>query len=121
MRKQSMSSIAPDRGGRNSLAYVYDGQQCLGHVLARGKTGFDAFDRDDKCLGVFPTSAPGRERAAHRGGRAMSAGTEERTALINTNRIGRCLAKKKPGRIDVRTRHRRFRHAGNRSTRARAQ
>jgi hypothetical protein len=35
-----MSTLAPDRGGRNSLAYVYDGQQCLGHVLARGRTGF---------------------------------------------------------------------------------
>jgi hypothetical protein len=32
-----MSTIAPDRGGRNSLAYVYDGQQCLDHVLSRGK------------------------------------------------------------------------------------
>jgi hypothetical protein len=38
-----------------SLAYVYDGQQCLGHVLARGKTGFGAFDGDDKSLGLFPT------------------------------------------------------------------
>jgi hypothetical protein len=32
-----MSPLALDRGGRNSLAYVYDGQQCLGHVLARGR------------------------------------------------------------------------------------
>jgi hypothetical protein len=38
-----MSTLAPEGGGRNSLAYVYDGQQCLGHVLARGKTGFEAF------------------------------------------------------------------------------
>jgi hypothetical protein len=35
-----MSTLAPDRGDRNSLAYVYDGQQCLGHVLARGRTGW---------------------------------------------------------------------------------
>jgi hypothetical protein len=52
-----MSSMAPDRGGGNSLAYVYDGQQCLGHVLARGKTGFEAFDRDDRSLGLFPNTA----------------------------------------------------------------
>ena len=45
-----MSSIAPA-----SLAYVYDGRQCLGHVLARGKLGHEAFDRDDKSLGVFET------------------------------------------------------------------
>jgi hypothetical protein len=38
-----------------SLAYVYDGQQCLGHVLARGKTGFEAFNRNDKSVGLFPT------------------------------------------------------------------
>jgi hypothetical protein len=37
------------------LAYVYDGQQCLGHVLGRGKSGFEAFDRDDKSLGLFET------------------------------------------------------------------
>jgi hypothetical protein len=37
------------------LAYVYDGRQCLGHVLARGKTSFEAFDRDDKSVGIFET------------------------------------------------------------------
>jgi NUMOD1 domain-containing protein len=38
-----------------SLSYVYDGRQCLGHVIGRGKLGFEAFDRDDKSLGVFPS------------------------------------------------------------------
>jgi hypothetical protein len=28
---------------------------CRGHVLARGKLGFEAFDIDDRSLGVFPT------------------------------------------------------------------
>ena len=37
------------------LSYVYDGQQCLGHVLARGKAGYEAFDRDDKSIGIFET------------------------------------------------------------------
>jgi hypothetical protein len=37
------------------LAYVYDGQQCLGHVLSRGPKGFEAFDRDDKSVGLFET------------------------------------------------------------------
>ena len=32
MRKQSISSIAPDRGGRNSLAYVHDDpSDCFQH------------------------------------------------------------------------------------------
>jgi hypothetical protein len=37
------------------LAYVYDGHKCLGHILARGKSGFEAFDGDDKSLGIFET------------------------------------------------------------------
>jgi hypothetical protein len=46
----SASTTAP-------LAYVYDGRQCLGHVLSRGPKGFEAFDRDDKSLGLFPKRA----------------------------------------------------------------
>jgi hypothetical protein len=33
------------------LAYVYDGRRCLGH----SKAGFEAFDRDHKSLGCFPS------------------------------------------------------------------
>jgi hypothetical protein len=33
---------------------VYDGQQCLGHLLPRGKAGVEAFGAGDKSLGVFP-------------------------------------------------------------------
>jgi hypothetical protein len=44
------------RPAATPLVSVYDGRQCLGHVLARGKTGFEAFDRDDKSVGVFPTA-----------------------------------------------------------------
>jgi hypothetical protein len=45
-----MSTTAPP------LAYVYDGRRCLGHILARGKVGFEAFDQDDKSLGFFSTT-----------------------------------------------------------------
>jgi len=44
-----------------SFASVYDGQHCIGHVLARGRSGYEAFDADDHSLGVF-TSV--REAAA---------------------------------------------------------
>jgi hypothetical protein len=37
------------------LSYVYDGRDCLGFILVRGKTGFEAFDRDERSLGLFPT------------------------------------------------------------------
>jgi hypothetical protein len=44
-----------------SLVSVYAGQVCLGFVLARGEAGFEAFDADEKSLGLFPTQ---REAAA---------------------------------------------------------
>jgi hypothetical protein len=34
---------------------VYSGRECLGHVLTRGKSGFQAFDVDDRSLGMFRT------------------------------------------------------------------
>jgi hypothetical protein len=34
---------------------VYNGQRCMGFVLARGKRGYEAFDTDEKSLGIFPT------------------------------------------------------------------
>ncbi|MFZ1151423.1 MAG: hypothetical protein WAR76_17065 [Xanthobacteraceae bacterium] len=33
---------------------VFDGRQCLGHILSRGRLGVEAFDRDDVSLGIFP-------------------------------------------------------------------
>ena len=32
---------------------VYDGQQCIGHALSRGKAGVEAFDVQDRSLGIF--------------------------------------------------------------------
>jgi hypothetical protein len=37
------------------LSYVYDGRECLGFILARGKLGFEAVDRDERSLGFFQT------------------------------------------------------------------
>jgi hypothetical protein len=34
------------------LVSVYDGQRCLGFILARGKSGFEAFDSSDVSLGL---------------------------------------------------------------------
>jgi hypothetical protein len=39
----------------SSWISVYTGQHCIGHVIHRGKSGFEAFDRDDKPLGLFPS------------------------------------------------------------------
>jgi hypothetical protein len=35
---------------------VYDGRVCLGHIVNRGKLGFEAFDTGDASLGVYPTA-----------------------------------------------------------------
>ena len=37
------------------LVSIYDGRECLGHVLSRGPKGFEAFDRDDQSVGIFET------------------------------------------------------------------
>ena len=36
---------------------VTTGTQCLGHVLDRGKLGWEAFDIDDNSIGTFDTQA----------------------------------------------------------------
>jgi len=43
------------------MVAVYDGRHCLGHVLGRGRAGFEAFDADSRSLGNYPTQ---REAAA---------------------------------------------------------
>jgi hypothetical protein len=37
------------------MVSVYDGRDCLGFVLDRGKLGFEAFDREARSLGMFST------------------------------------------------------------------
>jgi hypothetical protein len=36
---------------------IYGGQTCCGHILNRGKAGWEAFNRDDRSLGIFQTQA----------------------------------------------------------------
>ncbi len=47
-----MTSATPGR-----LVYVYDGRTCLGHIISRGIAGFEAFDVDDRSIGIFATQA----------------------------------------------------------------
>jgi hypothetical protein len=39
----------------SSWLAVYNGTRCVGHVIARGKRGYEAFDIDDRSVGLFPT------------------------------------------------------------------
>jgi hypothetical protein len=45
-----MSKPAPTTG----MLSVYDGRQCIGFVLPRGRQGFEAARADDQSLGIFP-------------------------------------------------------------------
>lgn len=40
-----------------AMLSVCDGTECLGFILSRGKQGHEAFDREQKSLGVFTTVA----------------------------------------------------------------
>jgi len=45
-----MTGRQPQRAahaGEPPLVAVYDGRACLGHVLGRGRAGFEAFDADN--------------------------------------------------------------------------
>ncbi len=46
---------------KSPMAYVYDGQDCVGFILGRGKLGFEALGRDEHSIGLFATQ---REAAA---------------------------------------------------------
>jgi hypothetical protein len=35
---------------------LYSGRTCIGHILNRGKLGFEAFDVNDTSLGIFTTT-----------------------------------------------------------------
>jgi hypothetical protein len=45
---------APVKQSSSWLA-VYNGTRCVGHVIARGRRGYEAFDVDDRSVGLFPT------------------------------------------------------------------
>jgi hypothetical protein len=34
---------------------LFDGRALLGFILARGKSGWEAFDADQRTLGIYPT------------------------------------------------------------------
>jgi hypothetical protein len=37
------------------LISVYDGRSCIGFVVPRGKTGFEAFNANELSRGLYPT------------------------------------------------------------------
>ena len=39
------------------LSYVTDGREAIGCIIARGRSGFEALDREERSLGLFETAA----------------------------------------------------------------
>ena len=52
-------------GPQTAMLSVYDGQRCLGHIIVRGKRGFEAFDADDNSLGVFESDSAAADAVTH--------------------------------------------------------
>lgn len=53
-RNHKATSHSAEPPDPSPLLAVYEGQQCLGHLIARGQSGFEAFNVDDVSLGLFP-------------------------------------------------------------------
>jgi len=62
LRRRRRRGLIVSRGSITPLVSVYDGRDCLGFILARGKLGFEALDRDERSLGLFPTQREAAQR-----------------------------------------------------------
>jgi hypothetical protein len=60
-RTDSTAGTAATAARLSPLLSAYDGQRCIGLVCSRGKLGFEAFDSEERSLGVYGTQ---REAAA---------------------------------------------------------
>ena len=49
--------VARQPGERRAFFYVHNGKECVGHVIGRGPEGFQAYDRNDKPVGLYPTAS----------------------------------------------------------------
>jgi hypothetical protein len=55
MTKQARAHKGGGSTFHSSWLAVYDGQTCVGHLLARGRSGVEVFGTNDESLGVYPT------------------------------------------------------------------
>jgi hypothetical protein len=55
--QRSLVSSPKPNANQHSLLAVYDGQHCRGFILARGRSGFEAFDNSERSLGLYQSQA----------------------------------------------------------------
>ena len=70
MRRSYGISSRERQAQLDAVQSVYDGRVCLGHILNRGKLGFESFDADDSSLGLFPNQRSAAAAISQRGRRA---------------------------------------------------
>jgi hypothetical protein len=58
-----MSAASPT----SPMTSVYAGQRCIGFVLRRGHTGYEAYDADLESLGKFSTQREAADAVSARG------------------------------------------------------
>jgi hypothetical protein len=51
------------------MSCIYSGRQCVGFILKRGHTGYEAFDSDEQSLGTFATQREAADVVSERGPR----------------------------------------------------
>jgi hypothetical protein len=54
-RIDSTTGTAATTARSSPLLSAYEGQRCIGLVCSRGKLGFEAFDSEERSLGVYTT------------------------------------------------------------------
>jgi hypothetical protein len=54
------------------MVSVYDGQVCLGFVLARGCKGHEAFDAKERSLGLYPNQRDAADAVSAAAGKGES-------------------------------------------------
>jgi hypothetical protein len=54
------------------LVSVYDGRDCIGFIFSRGKIGFEAFDHNDRSIGIFPTQSEAANAISDNGEKSCS-------------------------------------------------
>jgi len=55
--KYSRSRTTATPADEPSWLAVTNGQICIGHIICRGKLGWQAFNIDDEAIGFYPTQA----------------------------------------------------------------
>jgi hypothetical protein len=50
-----MKNISESARSRNNFLSIYHGQTRVGHIVARGKLGFEGFDINERSIGLFPS------------------------------------------------------------------